>query len=167
MDILNFQKKIKETIIKYKFVLIVILCGVFMMALPGRKTDSSISEPEFQEIPEVMLEQELEKILSRLEGAGKVDVLLTEYEGERVLYQSDEDRSINDIDESIRRSTVIVSGESREEQGLIRQINPPIYKGAVILCQGADSASVRLSIVEAVSNATGLSTDRITVLKMK
>jgi hypothetical protein len=39
--------------------------------------------------------------------------------------------------------------------------------GAVIVCQGADKPVVRLAIVEAVADATGLSTDTITVLKMK
>lgn len=39
--------------------------------------------------------------------------------------------------------------------------------GAVILCQGADAAEVRLHIVEAVSAFTGLGSNRILVLKMK
>ena len=43
----------------------------------------------------------------------------------------------------------------------------PTYLGAVIVCQGGDSPTVKLAIVEAVSNATGLSADKITVLKMK
>jgi len=42
-----------------------------------------------------------------------------------------------------------------------------LYRGAVVVCQGGDNASVRLAVVEAVSNATGLTSDRITVLKMK
>ena len=61
----------------------------------------------------------------------------------------------------------MVTGSDRSEKGLVRQINPPEYLGAVVLCQGADNAAVKLAIVEAVSKATGLSTDRITVLKMK
>ena len=41
------------------------------------------------------------------------------------------------------------------------------YLGAIILCQGADHADVKLQITQAVSRATGLGTDRISVLKMK
>ena len=62
---------------------------------------------------------------------------------------------------------MIVSDSARAESGLVQQILPPTYQGAVILCQGADSAAVRLALIEAVSNATGLSSDRISVLKMK
>ena len=41
------------------------------------------------------------------------------------------------------------------------------YTGAVIFCQGADSAAVRLQVVEAVAVYTGLSSNKIMVLKMK
>jgi stage III sporulation protein AG len=62
--------------------------------------------------------------------------------------------------------TVIVMDGNREETGLVKQVLPPVYRGAVIACQGADSANIRLAIVEAVKSVTGLSSDRITVLKM-
>ena len=39
--------------------------------------------------------------------------------------------------------------------------------GAVVVCDGADSASVTLEIVRAVSAYTGLGSNRIIVLKMK
>ena len=41
------------------------------------------------------------------------------------------------------------------------------FTGAVILCQGANNAEVRLQVVEAVSAFTGLGSNRIMVLKMK
>ena len=43
----------------------------------------------------------------------------------------------------------------------------PRFQGALIVCEGADSAAVRLRLLEAVSAVTGLSTDRITVVKMR
>ena len=69
--------------------------------------------------------------------------------------------------DAYQRDTVILSDSGRNQSGLIKQINPPKYLGAIILCQGADSASVKLALMEAVSNATGLTTDRISVMKMK
>ena len=53
------------------------------------------------------------------------------------------------------------------ETGLIKQVNPPKYLGALIVCQGADDPSVRLAVSQAVASVTGISTDRISVLKMK
>jgi stage III sporulation protein AG len=49
----------------------------------------------------------------------------------------------------------------------VRQVIPPKYQGAIIVCQGAEKATVRLQVVEAVVNVTGLTADKITVLKMK
>jgi len=41
------------------------------------------------------------------------------------------------------------------------------FGGAVIVCDGANSARVSLEVVRAVSAYTGLGSDRIIVLKMK
>ena len=101
-----------------------------------------------------------------ISGAGKVSVLLTQSAGEETVYQIDEEVSGSGSDNS-RRQTVLVSGTGREETGLIRQVRAPTYLGAVVVCQGADNASVRLAVVEAVKSATGLTADRISVLKMK
>ena len=56
---------------------------------------------------------------------------------------------------------------ARTETGLVRQTLEPIYRGAVVLCDGADQSGVRLAIVNAVSSVTGLGADRICVLKRK
>jgi len=37
----------------------------------------------------------------------------------------------------------------------------------VVVCEGADSAAVRLRVTEAAAAYTGFGSDRITVLKMK
>ena len=38
--------------------------------------------------------------------------------------------------------------------------------GAVIVCEGADQANVRLDVTRAVKTYTGFSSDKITILKM-
>ena len=68
---------------------------------------------------------------------------------------------------AFENKTVIVTDSQRCESGLIRQINPAAYKGAIVVCQGADSSAVRLAITQAVAKITGLGTDNICVLKMK
>ena len=78
-------------------------------------------------------------------------------------YQTDTNRS----QDTLRSNTVVVTDAERKETGLIKQVISPQYRGAVILCQGADNANVRLSIMDAVKSATGLTYDRITILKMK
>ena len=43
----------------------------------------------------------------------------------------------------------------------------PEYRGALVVAQGADNAAIKLAITQAVAGLTGLSSDKITVVKMK
>ena len=166
MDWLTRSEKVRLWIKEYRYVILVLVLGILLMMLPQGKTeekkDDNVLIPETEAME--TLQEQLEQLLSQVQGAGKVRVLLTEAEGERVIYQTDGEQSSQN---STRADTVIVSDSARAESGLVQQILPPSYMGAIILSQGADSASVRLSLIEAVSNATGLSSDRISVLKMK
>ena len=166
MDWLTRSEKVRLWIKEYRYVILVLVLGILLMMLPQGKTeekkDDNVLIPETEAVE--TLQEQLEQLLSQVQGAGKVRVLLTEAEGERVIYQTDGEQSSQN---STRADTVIVSDSARAESGLVQQILPPSYMGAIILCQGADSASVRLSLIEAVSNATGLPSDRISVLQMQ
>ena len=113
------------------------------------------------------MEERLISILSQIQGAGKVSVMLTESAGEETVYQTDQNVSVSDSNSSTQKDTVTVTDDKRSENGLIIQVIPPKYQGALIVCQGADSASVRLAISQAVASLTGLGADRITIVKMK
>ncbi len=167
MDSVNWKDKISVLFSRYKYVCIVVLVGLVLMSFP--ELDSRETVPQQSEVPQQTgdMASQLEDILSAIEGVGKVQVLLTVSEGEQVCYVYDEDRDQDSDSSSIRRDTVIVSDSDRTDQGLVEQVIPPVYLGAIIVCQGGDDPSVRLDVVTAVSNATGLSADRITVLKMK
>ena len=168
MDWAEVSNRGMEFIKKYRYVLLVLLAGIFLMALPdGEKAQTETEVPAIESTAQPTLQDSLAEILSQIEGAGKVRVLLTQAAGEQTIYQTDEDISTSENSSDIRRETVIITDSGRGETGLIRQVNPPTYLGAVVLCQGADSAKVRLAIVEAVMSVTALSSDNITVLKMK
>ena len=98
-----------------------------------------------------------------MHGAGTVKVLLTTTAGEETVYQTDVDQN----NEDVRSDTVVLTKSTRDQLGLIRQVKAPVYRGAIIVCKGADSADVKLSLVDAVSKITGLRSDQISVLKMK
>ena len=148
------MERLKSILMKYRYVLLVALAGLALMVIPG---GSEEAEPMLTVAEEETLESRLEAILSRIDGAGEVRLLLTEDRGGEIFYQTEGEDG----------KTVLISGADRSESGLVRTTQPPSYRGAVVVCRGADSAAVRLAVVEAVANATGLGTDRITVLKMK
>lgn len=166
MDLSSIKSRGLEGFKKYKYILVVILAGIFLMALPEKKEEVP-KLPQTPEVTQPSLQDSLSEILSRIEGAGKVEVLLAEAEGSKTMYQTDEDRSAGETTSEHRKKTVLVTNSLREETGLVRQVDPPTYQGAVVVCQGGDKPNVRLAIVEAVANVTGLTTDKITVLKMK
>ena len=130
------------------------LAGLALMVIP---VGSEETDPVPTVTAEETLESRLEAILCRIDGAGEVKVLLTEDRGGEVFYQTEGEDG----------KTVLICGADRSESGLVRTTEAPAYRGAVVVCRGADSAAVRLAVVEAVANATGLGTDRITILKMK
>ena len=165
MDQLSTRERIAELFRKYRYGILIVLLGIILMCLPSvdKDTTEDTQSAATQNQKDSSLEEALASILSQIKGAGKVEVLLTEAKGSETMYQSD---SLTDS-ETDRNDTVIISGADRTQTGLIRQVNPPRYLGAIVVCQGADNAQVRLAIVQAVSSVTGLGADHITVLKMK
>ena len=165
MDRLVIREKAPDVFQKYKYVLLILLLGFILMVIPEPKGQTQ-AEPE-PETEKQDAAAQLEQILCRIDGVGNVKVMLTEATGSQTLYQMDEDQSSSEDSDSWRSDTVIITDANRAQTGLVRQINPPTYLGAIVVCQGADRAAVRLAVVEAVSDVTGLGADRISVLKMK
>jgi len=168
MDRVAFAQRAAELIKKYRYVLLVLAVGIVLMLLPSGQV-----ETEDPVIPETVsakkdwdLTEELTQILMQVKGAGEVKVLLTVATGESTVYQYDTDSSGGQTG-SVSHETVIVTDGNRNQSGLVQQINPPVYQGAIIVCQGADNDVVRLHIIEAVARVTGLGTDKISVLEMK
>lgn len=168
MDVAALRTKAAEFAKKYKFVAIILMVGIVLMALPTeRKEESSTAYEQEKTQQTISINDALAEILCKIEGAGNVKVLLTVASGTETIYQTDDRVSVSENNSTTQIDTVTVTDSSRNETGLIKQVNPPTYQGAIILCQGANSASIRLAIVDAVSKVTGLSSDHISVLKMK
>lgn len=167
MDIKVVIQKISDFLKKNRYVVLILIAGIVLMCLPtGRKEKAD----EVESLPienEVSVEDRLSQILSQVDGAGEVQVFLTIASGEQTIYQTNDTLSHNNESDNTQVNTVTVTDSKRNEQGLVRQINPPQYQGAIIVCRGADSPTVRLAVVDAVSKVTGLSSDKISVMKMK
>lgn len=168
MDLASLRTKSIDFIKKYRYVALVLMIGLVLMALPTSREEDTMTHTAPEETQEeISVNEALAQILSKIEGAGNVQVLLTVASGEETVYQTDDNISVSEDTSTTQIDTVTVTDADRNQTGLVKQINPPTYQGAVIVCQGADSAVVRLAIVDAVSKVTGLSSDRISVLKMK
>lgn len=168
MDFVKIKTRMIEIFNKYKYVWIVLLAGMILMMLPAEKDikDQSTFKQSIT-VEEESTQKQMESILSQIAGAGDVKVMLTIAQGERILYQTDSTYTQGENSTDTRTQTILVTDSQRNETGLIHQKNPPVYQGAIILAEGADHPSVKLAIVEAVMDVTGLGADKISVLKMK
>lgn len=155
------MERIIERLKQYRYGILILILGIGLMLLPTGTSENE--DPIVNEVTSVSVSEMLEQILSQIQGVGRVEVMLTQAEGEITVYQEDIDHSAD----TVREDTVLITDDSRREMGLIRQVIPAKYLGAIVVCQGGDRASVQLAVVEAVAAVTGLTSDRITVLKMK
>ena len=155
-------KAIAQKLEKFKYPALILLLGLVLILWPTSK-----QKPEAAPVPEqtksaLSVEKQMEDILSCIDGAGRVRVLLTLRTGDETVYQTDTSGSKGQDSESHTATTVMAG-----DVPVVRQTVYGQYRGALIVCQGADSPSVRLQMVNAVAGLTGLPADRITVIKMK
>jgi len=148
---------------RYRYALLVLLLGVGLMLLPSKSEETEpipITEAEAEDD----LCRRLEQVLGQMDGAGEVRSLLTLAEGSRTIYQTDTSQSANG---EVRSSTVLVSTGSGTETAVTVGSVGPVWQGVIVVCDGADSAQLRLEMTRAVSALTGLSSDKIAVVKRK
>ncbi len=169
MDVKALLEKVLKAIKKYRYAALVLAIGLVLMALPIKQenTQQKQEDTDNQITQEQTLEERIAAVLSQINGAGEVQIILTIASGEQVIYQTNEDTTNSGESGSVSVDTVTVTDADRNQTGLIRQVNPATYQGAVVVCKGADDPAVQLAIVDAVSKLTGLGSNRISVLKMK
>jgi len=150
---------------RFQYPLLILLVGIGLMLLPaGTKKQEEVNTTPQAAVSD-KLEERLETVLKEVDGAGAVRVLLTLESGAVSFYQENVQTSGAENGET-RTETVLLSDNGAETPILVKTIYPT-YQGAVVVCEGADKATVRLNIIRAVSSLTGLSSDKITVIKMK
>ncbi len=162
------MQKAVQGIKKYKYALIVLLLGMALLLIPGKK-ESKEQQQAIKEKTDYAqsMEARLTQVLSQIEGVGKVQVLLTLADEGRVQYHSDVQLTREDGSEREERKTVILSEGSAYDKAAVSSVETPSFQGALIVCEGGSNATVKLKLTQAVAALTGLSSEKITVVKMK
>lgn len=155
-----------EKLGKYRYTVLILLLGVALMLVPFERKSEPAAKTAALSTGEEDLEARLGALLRNVDGAGAVSVLLTLETGPLQRYQEDAQSKSGSDGTQLQKQTVLVTAGG-EESPIPVQTTYPTYKGAVVVCEGADRASVKLDIIRAVSSLTGLGSDKITVIKMK
>lgn len=151
--------------------------GTALEGVNEENTQSSAEAYESTE-PEYVrnLENELSSILGKIQGAGRVSVMITLKSGKEIIPAKDEsvsDKITNEKDTSGGTRTidekttddqvVFTSGQGGNSKPLvIKELNPEV-KGVIVVAEGAKDSKVKLMISQAVQTVLDIPAYRVTV----
>ena len=129
----------------------------YKKAETGEQNKNSVSSYE------ETLEKRLESIISSVDGAGRVQVMVTLDTSEQTQYAKDEKENSKSGDKSYEKKFVLTDDDS----GVVLKTTEPEVRGVIVVCDGGDNAAVKNGITSAVRAALSVDSNKITVLKMK
>lgn len=144
-----------------QIICIILIIGVVFMLISGgggekdnvSKTTAAIDE-----------EKRLEEILSQIDGAGEVSVMITYYgtSEKDIAYETKTNTVGQDLksEKSEDKKAVMSDGEPM----VLREIYPKA-KGVIVTADGGGSAAVRQAISEAVTAVTDVPVHRVKIYK--
>ena len=164
---------------KLQYLLVgVLLAAILLIYLSTFRTAESpkkaAQESSAQTQAQGDLAEKLERILSKVAGAGRVDVVINyESSAELVPAMSEQNKSSTNESEGSSSST---QNESRDiatvKEGsdtsafIIKEIQP-VVRGVLVVAEGAGDIGVRVKLLEAVQTFLAIDGDKVEVLKME
>ncbi len=116
------------------------------------------------------IEKELESLLSDIDGAGKVKVMVTLDSCYENVYakshSSKAEESESGKQAEMTEEYIIVKQGSNNEECLVIKVYEPAVKGVAVVAEGADDINVRSAITETVCALFDISTAKVSVEKM-
>jgi stage III sporulation protein AG len=155
----------KEELIKFLknknnvLILIILIIGVvIMVSSAGRSKPQTVTTSDtFKE------EEELGRILSDIEGAGEVSVMITYYGTTEKDIAYETKTSSSDGTNSSEDKKAVMSGGTPM---VVKEIYPKV-KGVIITAQGAGNAAVKRRLTEAVTAALDVPEYRVCICQSK
>ena len=175
---MEIAEKARELLKQRKWAVFMTVCGaagllliMISSLLPDKKQETvkpSENGISFAETDELRCDTEkrLGELLSSIDGAGSVKVYLPFGSCQRSIYASEGRRSRSG-DKTEEEDKYVMVGSGSEKSPLVETVEKPEVTGAVIVCDGGDSPSVREKMYKAASAALGISTAKIYVAKLR
>ena len=124
------------------------------------------------------LSMQLEEILEKIDGVGKVKVLITYSQTNEIIPMYNEETSQKDTEEKDTSGgtrkvietdvskEIIYEENSGSKEPITKSIISPKIEGAIITAQGANNATTKANIIQAVEAVTGIASHKIQVFTM-
>ena len=178
----NSKKKIENIVIGILILLITVIAINAILSEDKEEEETVVNTIENNnvklEASNEDLETRLEDILSKINGVGKVEVLINYSETEQVVAmynenkketateEQDESGGTRIIKENDVQKDVIYQEKNGEKIPITQKTIMPKIEGTIITAEGAGSTEVQEKIINAVEAATGLASHKIQVFEM-
>lgn len=173
------NKKIIENLVLFLILFIIVIVVINSLGEEAESVQSNVQLTTSIKQDEKNQEEKLEEILSFIEGAGKVDVLITYSDGiEQIpmyntkqstttIQEADISGGTRKTEEISKEQNIVYNEEGNLKTPVIKQtINPKIV-GVIVVADGAKSLSVKESLMNAVEATLDVSAHRIQVFARK
>ncbi len=157
----------KEEIIKIfknknnRLICLIFIIGVVLMVAAGGHMNKKAPPVNVTEVSAADEEKRLADILSQIDGAGDVSVMITYYSSsEKNIAYETKTSSREDRSESEDKKAVMTDGSPM----VVKEVYPQV-KGVIVTAQGAGNAGVRNAISEAVAASLDVPAHRICIFK--
>ena len=178
----NSKKKIENIVIGILILLITVIAINAILSEDKEEEETVVNTIENNnvklEASNEDLETRLEDILSKINGVGKVEVLINYSETEQVVAmynenkketateEQDESGGTRIIKENDVQKDIIYQEKDGEKIPITQKTIMPKIEGTIITAEGAGSTEVQEKIINAVEAATGLASHKIQVFEM-
>lgn len=179
MTLSNIAEKIKRLLSGEKSIKVIVFIGIAGMVLIlisgslTNKADKNSSLEKFSlsfsEKYRSETEKKLALTLSKIKGAGRVEVMLTVDSSEEYVYAEEIDCDYSKDGEKVsekRENTFVATEENGEKGALVKRVKNPQVTGVVIICDGGGDARICENIYKAASAALGIPVSRIYVAEI-
>ncbi len=166
-----FSKKNFKIIVAIILILIALIIYISFNSSSETKTETTdtsssnyITTMEYCE----RLESKLQSIISQIDGAGNVKVMVTVDGSPELIYVSDTDTKTSTTTNGTTTTTTsspIIVGSGSNSNGIVMTEKLPKVKGVIVVSTGAGQIGIKLDILNAIATLLDISTDNITILK--
>lgn len=167
-------------------IIIAVLFGIMLIVAGDMLFTKPAAEPEKTEDESIAgddyiscLEEKTKNLLSQVEGAGNVDVMITLNSGGESVFAQENKKSTSETEESASQgdsrgivseteeSTIVTvnNGDGSTSPVVIKEKTAEI-SGIVIVAEGGDDVIVKDSLIRAAQALFGVSANKVEVFKM-
>lgn len=134
--------------------------------IPGKSEEPQTGQEQTEVNSSAELEERLTQLIRSIDGAGDTKVMITFDTGDENVYAVQDKSANSEKSGSYDRSYVVIEKDG-EEDGLLLKVVEPEIRGVAVVCEGADIPEVRGEIVSTVTAVLGVSSNRVSIAKMK